>query len=169
MREGPAHAVTRFQTECTRRAASSLQRSGVRRNFACALSLAEMVFPLADAWGDMAAGRNRQMVLRSAGIGTLSQCTEWVRDRVILYENEHESVAYDTDHQYNRYNKKQRRLVMEGHRGAVLLPKQRQILEQMGHQIRMVRQRRSRNFRRTGRWKKDWRTLQRMATGWTIS
>ena len=31
---------------------------------------------------------------------------------------------------------------MEGHRGAVMLPKQRQILEQMGHQIRMVRQRR---------------------------
>ena len=33
-------------------------------------------------------------------------------------------------------------MALEGHRGAVLLPQQEKILEQVGYQIRMVRQRR---------------------------
>lgn len=33
-------------------------------------------------------------------------------------------------------------IALEGHRGAVLLPQQEKILEQVGYQIRMVRQRR---------------------------
>ena len=33
-------------------------------------------------------------------------------------------------------------MALEGHRGAVLLPQQEKMLEQVGYQIRMVRQRR---------------------------
>lgn len=33
-------------------------------------------------------------------------------------------------------------MALDGHRGAVLLPQQKKILEQVGYQIRMVRQRR---------------------------
>lgn len=58
-------------------------------------------------------------------------------------------VAYKSHKCYNVIYKTQMILIAEdgimaldGHRGAVLLPQQKKILEQVGYQIRMVRQRR---------------------------